>query len=119
MMTKPPKKAFPCRRLFSVVAAGVVLALTPVAGALAAPSSPPGGKVAVATRPANVPADYIATPDGFFAPSCVYRLAANQLLMPDRGTEAIVTMSAAQRRLANPAAWAPPPPLYRRAWSTR
>jgi hypothetical protein len=41
------------------------------------------GSLSAATRPANVPLDYVVTPNGYFSPDCVQVVHANELLQAD------------------------------------
>lgn len=85
------------RRVF-VVIAGLALAcasaVASVAPASASASRAQGTTRTVGPRPASVPAGYVLTPDGYFDPHCVYQVGADQALVPDGGSTAIVTIPA-------------------------
>lgn len=57
-----------------------------------------------ATKPQQVPDGYTITPSGYFHPSCVISLSENQILIPDNGTDAVVTIPTSKLTTFNLAA---------------
>ena len=87
-------------RTLRTASALALLTGTSVAGILVGPaahaapsSSDTAGIVRVAPRPAGVPARFVLTPNGYFAPSCVHQVAGDQILVPDGAGTAIVTVA--------------------------